>query len=1545
MAQNLGSLGSMFLDFGVNVARFESDFDRAQKVARREADKMKRTMAGVAGALGVGLGVGAFAGWIKGAISAQDKADELGQKLGITTEAASRLTIASKFSATELGGVSSSMVRLIRNAADAAAGLKAPKAAFDAIGVSVTDSNGKMKSADVILDEIGRKWTGFQDGVNKSRVAVELFGKSGTDMVPMLNDWNTNVADAIKLADELGVTVTSKTGAAAAQFADNLEKIGLVSQGVGNQIASALVPALNELTVKALTFFRSDQWKKALDVMGRGATWVVDNLGRIMSAVKLIGELAVINIAGKMANALLLATGRAIAFSKQLIISAALSRELGIAADQGIGASLKKIGYMPAAIGAVTAAFAGWRIGTWLREEFQIVADAGDYMVYGIAQGWEEIKRGAAIAWETVKLIAVGSIDAIIEAFASMIRGLSSATDIQVMGRSLFGNTSAELDAVATKLSNVLTPVDNYKAALAGIGAEYAKNSAANDAMLADMQAATAATFAAKDGATGAADALGLLAGAGEDVVPSLGGASDAAQKLAEAQEKFRADTLRMAASLRGPIAKAQDEYRDGILEAWKAHLKGEATIDDFVERQKVLAVQLAKTTVELIKQSDVVGNYLASVEKEKALIGLTDRQREIARAIEEQTEAWKNLDPEVRKYLVAMGKVDPTTTKGKAAIAGATASLYDMEKAFERTKKEAEAWNSMWEGVGSSAADAFGQFAVDALRDIDSVGDAFDALGDSLVDTAARAVQQMIAEFVKLQVINPMLNNIFGTSLQTGTGGSMFGGGGGGNWMQTIMGLFGAGSGAYVNTLAMGASGATGMMGAGVGANWAYGAGTAVVGSQLMGGATAGANTMGTIVGAGSTTAATGGAMASTMSWLAAAAPYIALIAFAVSMGDKWFKQGWDPNDEINADIYDKGFMEAGMSGDIKGIGGNTLVDWTVLQTDKWLQDWFGMSENSAAMWSGSSGIMRAWGYKKPEIDWSELFWNFGPEGVTGENVAHIRAKGGWFRSDKRWDETADLSEDTRKQLELFWARLSEDTEAFAKQYSLDTTKAIEAAYTASFNGDGSSIASTGTINGRTYEGDTPEQFFSRVQSEAFIALLGQKDAGLDAAVEKYRATAEQLADATRVVLAVNENLVNGLHFLGTESDATITDVLTFVEGMMKAGETVADAFARLQQANQAYFDFVGQFKEPAVYVNDFEAALSGIHAQLVANIDQANALARAAGAEGAATEDLVRIHAFAAQQFAAALQQLEDSAQDLAFNLGLTNIGSYDAISAEIARLQGRASSASQPIRDFGAAMGEAANRANEAINLLLGNLSPLNDREKLEVARSGLMRGSVTQEQFLQIARRLFGSSRQYETEFAFAQQYPGGNGAMPRLGGSGVSDRVAGGGLTEAERKRLEELLEQQAGMDAARQLEQYQRLAEQLAEISMAREEDWHAIADRMGIDLGAFAEGLGLQSEEELAALIEREQAQLDSAGQNTRSIVDALHEIRDEIRRGNGEEVVTDTRSGRYATDVGSRQREAEVFGEHAARRFERTLVPGLIHGRTRNVRPQVRA
>src|SRR5690606_5366762 len=116
----------------------------------------------------------------------------------------------------------------------------------------------------------------------------------------------------------------------------------------------------------------------------------------------------------------------------------------------------------------------------------------------------------------------------------------------------------------------------------------------------------------------------------------------------------------------------------------------------------------------------------------------------------------------------------------------------------------------------------------------------------------------------------------------------------------------------------------------------------------------------------------------------------------------------------------------------------------------------------------------------------------------------------------------------------------------------------------------------------------------------------------------------------------------------------------------------------------------------------------------------------------------------------------------------------------------------------------------------------------------------------------------------------------------------------------------------------------------------AREIDWREVAESMGIDLEALAQGLGLENAEALDAYIEGIEAQRDSDGENTALIVDKLDEIlqallRDEARReggagdvvirpptGPGERTVSPN-GGRTLTDE-----DAEAIGESVGRRLE---------------------
>jgi hypothetical protein len=93
-----------------------------------------------------------------------------------------------------------------------------------------------------------------------------------------------------------------------------------------------------------------------------------------------------------------------------------------------------------------------------------------------------------------------------------------------------------------------------------------------------------------------------------------------------------------------------------------------------------------------------------------------------------------------------------------------------------------------------------------------------------------------------------------------------------------------------------------------------------------------------------------------------------------------------------------------------------------------------------------------------------------------------------------------------------------------------------------------------------------------------------------------------------------------------------------------------VADAAA---QAQANYDQFMAPFRMATDGLDDFEHAMLGLGATLQQNIAHANALAQAAGMQGASAEDIAKIIEVAAKQGAAAIQQLQQNAQQLASQL----------------------------------------------------------------------------------------------------------------------------------------------------------------------------------------------------------------------------------------------------------------------------------------------------
>ena len=225
-----------------------SDLDGLTDSSKKAESNLAVLKSGAA-AVGVAIAAAATAAiaMTKANIDAADAAGESAAAAGISVEQYTRLGYAMKFSVGGADALDGSMKFLNKSMYDAANGSKSAQAAFDSLGVSYTNADGSLReSTDVMLD-VADKFSTMKDGAQKSAMAMDIFGKSGADMVPFLNQGSAGINELTAQADRLGVTLDGPTADAAGQFNDNIDMLKGAAKGFGNEVMKGLLPSLNNL--------------------------------------------------------------------------------------------------------------------------------------------------------------------------------------------------------------------------------------------------------------------------------------------------------------------------------------------------------------------------------------------------------------------------------------------------------------------------------------------------------------------------------------------------------------------------------------------------------------------------------------------------------------------------------------------------------------------------------------------------------------------------------------------------------------------------------------------------------------------------------------------------------------------------------------------------------------------------------------------------------------------------------------------------------------------------------------------------------------------------------------------------------------------------------------------------------------------------------------------------------------------------------------------------------------------------------------------------
>jgi hypothetical protein len=237
--------GSIVIDLLMKTGSFETDTKRAAK----ELEKLKKEAAAIGTAVGVAFAAAtvATAAFVKQSIDAADEMGKAAQKAGVTVEALSGLKYAADLAGVSFEGLQTGLKKLNTNIFEASQGSKSQSEAFKMLGISIKDASGNIKNADAVLIELADRFAKMPDGVEKSALAVEIFGRAGADLIPLLNSGAEGIKELTDEAARLGVVLDTETARAAEEFNDQMSRVGFAVDGLKLQLASALLPLLNEL--------------------------------------------------------------------------------------------------------------------------------------------------------------------------------------------------------------------------------------------------------------------------------------------------------------------------------------------------------------------------------------------------------------------------------------------------------------------------------------------------------------------------------------------------------------------------------------------------------------------------------------------------------------------------------------------------------------------------------------------------------------------------------------------------------------------------------------------------------------------------------------------------------------------------------------------------------------------------------------------------------------------------------------------------------------------------------------------------------------------------------------------------------------------------------------------------------------------------------------------------------------------------------------------------------------------------------------------------
>lgn len=231
-------------------------------------------------------GIKKVAGAMKDAITESAKfADDintLSVTTGISTDTLQEWQYMQGLTDVSLDTMTGSLTKLTKNMLSAKDGTGTAAESFEALGISVTDSNGELRDNETVFYEIIDALGQMSNETERDATSMTIFGKSAQDLNPIIELGADGMKAFADEAHDMGYVLDSDALSSLGGVQDSMDRLTATSDSLKNQLGLALAPTIENLSGELIDFMKSIDFSNGIEGI---ADQIPEMISEIVTAV------------------------------------------------------------------------------------------------------------------------------------------------------------------------------------------------------------------------------------------------------------------------------------------------------------------------------------------------------------------------------------------------------------------------------------------------------------------------------------------------------------------------------------------------------------------------------------------------------------------------------------------------------------------------------------------------------------------------------------------------------------------------------------------------------------------------------------------------------------------------------------------------------------------------------------------------------------------------------------------------------------------------------------------------------------------------------------------------------------------------------------------------------------------------------------------------------------------------------------------------------------------------------------------------------------